>query len=57
MTGPPAARPEENPGSSAAQRWLARLSLVLSLGAIAILVVFAELKSIAMLAVGLVAAV
>lgn len=40
-----------------AQRWLARLSFVLAALAIAILVVFAELKSLAMFAVGLVAAV
>jgi len=40
-----------------AQRWLARLSFVLAGLAIVILVVFAELKSLAMFAVGLVAAV
>jgi diacylglycerol kinase family enzyme len=55
MTATPAARPDEHPGAPAAQRWLARLSLLLGLTAIAVLVVFAELKSIAMLAVGLVA--
>ena len=43
--------------STPAQRWLARLSFVLAGLAIAILVVFAELKSLAMFAVGLVAAV
>jgi diacylglycerol kinase family enzyme len=43
--------------STPAQRWLARLSFVLAGLAIVILVVFAELKSIAMFAVGLVAAI
>ena len=43
--------------STPAQRWLARLSFVLAGLAIAILVVFAELKSLAMFAVGLAAAV
>ena len=43
--------------STPAQRWLARLSLVFAAAAVAILVIFAELKSVAMLAVGLVAAV
>jgi diacylglycerol kinase family enzyme len=43
--------------STPAQRWLARLSFVLAGVAIVILVVFAELKSLAMFAVGLVAAV
>jgi diacylglycerol kinase family enzyme len=43
--------------STSAQRWLARLSLVFAAAAVAILVIFAELKSIAMLAIGLVAAV
>src|SRR6201981_2092086 len=43
--------------STPAQRWLARLSFVLAGLAIVILVVFAELKSLAMFAVGLVAAV
>jgi diacylglycerol kinase family enzyme len=42
--------------STPAQRWLARLSFVLAGLAIVILVVFAELKSLAMFAVGLVAA-
>jgi diacylglycerol kinase family enzyme len=40
-----------------AQRWLARLSFVLAGLAVVILVVFAELKSLAILAVGLAAAV
>jgi hypothetical protein len=40
-----------------AQRWLARLSFVLAGLAIVILVVFAELKSLAMFAVGLAAVV
>src|SRR5215469_8398104 len=43
--------------STPAQRWLARLSFALAGLAIAILVVFAELKSLAMFAVGLAAAV
>ena len=43
--------------STPAQRWLARLSFVLAGLAIVILVIFAELKSLAMFAVGLVAAV
>ena len=43
--------------STPAQRWLARLSFALAGLAIVLLVVFAELKSLAMFAVGLVAAV
>jgi diacylglycerol kinase family enzyme len=43
--------------STPAQRWLARLSFMLAGLAVVILVVFAELKSLAMFAVGLVAAV
>src|SRR6201997_2324294 len=43
--------------STPAQRWLARLSFVLAGLAIGILVVFAELKSLAMFAIGLAAAV
>src|SRR5580704_17399811 len=43
--------------STPAQRWLARLSFVLAGLAVVILVVFAELKSLAMFGVGLVAAV
>jgi len=46
-----------SPQTTPAQRWLARLSFVLAGLAIVIVVVFAGLKSIAMLAVGLVAAV
>ncbi len=42
--------------STPSQRWLARLSLVLAAAAIVILVVVAGLKSLAMLAVGLAAA-
>src|SRR5271165_5370354 len=45
-----------SPQSTPAQRWLARLSFVLVVAAIVILVVFAGLKSVAMLAVGLAAA-
>ena len=43
--------------STAAQRWLARLSFVLAGLAIVILLVFAGLKSLAMVAVGVAAAV
>jgi len=43
--------------STPAQRWLARLSFALAGLALVILVVFAELKSLAMFAVGVVAAV
>ena len=43
--------------STPAQRWLARLSFALAGLAVVILVVFAELKSLAMFAVGVVAAV
>ena len=46
-----------SPQSTPGQRWLARLSFVLAAAAIVILVVFAGLKSLAMLAVGLAAAV
>jgi diacylglycerol kinase family enzyme len=45
------------PKSTPAQRWLARLSFVLAGLAIVVLVVFAGLKSLAMVAVGLTAAV
>src|SRR5262245_25844936 len=45
------------PRSAGASRWLARLSFVLAGLAIVILVVFAELASLAMLAVALAAAV
>ncbi len=56
------ARPEAavtsavSPQSTPAQRWLARLSFVLAAGAIVILGVFAGLRSLTMLAVGLAAA-
>jgi diacylglycerol kinase family enzyme len=43
--------------STAAQRWLARLSFVLAGAAVAILLAFAGVKSLSMLAVGLAAAV
>jgi diacylglycerol kinase family enzyme len=46
-----------SPQSTPGQRWLARLSFVLAGAAIVILAVFAELKSLAMLATGLAAAV
>jgi diacylglycerol kinase family enzyme len=49
--------PAASAQSTPAQRWLARLSFTLAGLAIVILVVFAELKSLAMFAVGLVAAV
>jgi hypothetical protein len=39
--------------STAAQRWLARLSFLLAALAVVILVIFAELNSLAILAVGL----
>jgi len=45
-----------SPEGTRAQRWLARLSFLLAGVAIVILVVFAGLKSVAMLAVGLAAA-
>jgi diacylglycerol kinase family enzyme len=45
-----------SPGGTRSQAWLARLSLVFIGVAVAILAVFAELKSVAMLAVGLGAA-
>ena len=48
--------PEPISQSTPAQRWLARLSFVLAAAAIAIVVVFAGVKSLGMLAVGLVAA-
>jgi hypothetical protein len=51
-----AVTPEPGGQATPAQRWLARLSLVLAL-AVVIVVVFAGLKSLAMLAVGVAAAV
>ena len=45
------------PAATRSQRWLARLSLALACLAVAILVVFAGLRSFAMLAVALVGAV
>ena len=48
--------PEPNPEDTRSQRWLARLSFVLAGAAIVILGVFAGLKSLTMLAVGLAAA-
>ena len=47
-----AATPELSPGGTRSQHWLARLSFVLAGLAIVLLVVFAGLKSLAMLAVG-----
>ncbi len=44
---------EKNPPGTFAQRWLARLSFVFTAAAVAIVPVFAGLKSLAMLAVGL----
>jgi diacylglycerol kinase family enzyme len=44
-------------GSAAAQRWLARLSFVLAGAAVAVLLAFAGVKSLAMFAVGVAAAV
>jgi hypothetical protein len=49
--------PGPDPQSRRSQRWLARLSFVLACLAIAILVVFAGLKSLAMLGVALTSAV
>jgi len=49
--------PEPGGQATPAQRWLARLSLVLAALAVVIVVVFAGLKSLAMLAVGVAAAV
>ena len=62
MPEPPASdaktmTPVASAQSTPAQRWLARLSFVLAGLAIVLLVVFAELKSIAMFTVGLVAAI
>ena len=48
--------PVSSPEGTRSQRWLARLSFLLAGVAIVILVVFAGLKSVAMLAVGLAAA-
>src|SRR3984885_7411636 len=52
----PSARPDGPPNTSS-QRWLARLSFVLAGLAIVVLVVFADLNSLAMLAVAVAAAV
>ena len=51
-----AVTPEPSPEATRSQRWLARLSFLLAGVAIVILVVFAGLKSLTMLAVGLAAA-
>src|SRR6185437_5835012 len=51
-----AVTPAERPRSAPEQHWLARLSFVLVGLAVVFVAVFAELKSLAMLAVGLVAA-
>ena len=51
-----AVTPESSPEATRSQRWLARLSFLLAGVAIVILVVFAGLKSVTMLAVGLAAA-
>ncbi|HLH59404.1 MAG TPA: diacylglycerol kinase family protein [Streptosporangiaceae bacterium] len=59
MTGPAPANadvPLAAPRGTRSQRWLARLSFLLAALAIAVVVAFAGLKSIAMLAVGLAAA-
>ena len=50
-------RPEPGRLGTSAQRWLARLSFALAGLAVVIVVVFAGLKSLAMLAVGVAAAV
>ena len=49
-----AAVEQERPGT-AGQRWLARLAVLVAAAAVVIVPVFAELKSLAMLVVGLVA--
>ena len=49
--------PKPGPQGTPAQRWLARLSFLLAGLAVVIVAVFAGLKSLAMLAVGLAAAV
>ena len=49
--------PVSSPEGTRSQRWLARLSFVLAGAAIVILLVFAGLRSVAMLAVGVAAAV
>ena len=49
--------PVSSPEGTRSQRWLARLSFVLVAAAIVILLLFAGLRSVAMLAVGLAAAV
>jgi diacylglycerol kinase family enzyme len=51
-----AATREASPPGTRAQRWLARLSVVFALLAIAVVAAFAQLKGVAMLAVGLGAA-
>ena len=51
-----AVTPEPGPAGTRSQRWLARLSFLLAGAAIVILVVFAGLKSVTMLAVGVAAA-
>src|SRR5271167_1351238 len=57
MCGPATAvTPESSPEGTRSQRWLARLTFLLAGVAIVILVVFAGLNSVAMLAVGLAAA-
>ena len=53
----PAVTPSPFPQPTRSQRWLARLSFVLAGLAIVILLVFAGVKSLAMLAIGLAAAV
>ena len=53
----PRSTPADSPPSTPAQRWLARLSFVLVAAAIVILLLFAGLRSLAMLAVGGAAAV
>ena len=52
----PEAPPGLSPPSTRSQRWLARLSFVLAGLAIVLLLVFAGLKSLAMLAVAVAAA-
>ena len=56
MSSLPAVSPDATLRGTRSQRWLARLSFVLAILAVGVVVVFAELKSLAMLGVGLAAA-
>src|ERR1700757_5258926 len=56
MPGPPPDRSGTALQATRSQRWLARLSFVLAFLAVAVVVAFAELRSVAMLGVALAAA-